>query len=221
MNGKNINFDNKNIKKSDFYNKNKKIFNIDDIDVNKILVSKKETYGKNNSLIYFIGYNDNDVIGPLCLRLSKTTGYINKFNENKNTIIMSLRVNDEQLFKKYNKIWKKVEKLMRIDFESKPTYGYDDKYIKTKIKTYADIIITNFHNKKMPKEKVPCKCLSIIMLDSVIESDEKYYPQTFLEECKYVQEKIKFENYINEELDSDSNDEKKSNTDNDNDSDYK
>ena len=42
MNGKNINFDNKNIKKSNFYNKNKKIFNIDDIDVNKILVSKKE-----------------------------------------------------------------------------------------------------------------------------------------------------------------------------------
>ena len=44
------------------------------------------------------------------------------------------------------------------------------------------------------------------MLDSVIETDEKYYPQTFLEECKYVQENIKFENYINEELDSDSND---------------
>ena len=41
MNGKSINFDNKNIKKSDFYNKNKKIFNIDDIDVNKILFSKK------------------------------------------------------------------------------------------------------------------------------------------------------------------------------------
>ena len=96
---------------------------------------------------------------------------------------------------------------MRKDFESKPIYGYDDKYIKTKTKTYADIIITNFHNKKMPKEKVPCKCLSIIMLDSVIESDEKYYPQAFLEECKYVQEKIKFENYIDEELDSDSDNE--------------
>ena len=40
---------------------------------------------------------------------------------------------------------------MRIDFESKPTYGYDDKYIKTKIKTYADSIITNFHNKKKKK----------------------------------------------------------------------
>ena len=55
----------------------------------------------------------------------------------------------------------------------------------------------------MRKEETQCKCLSIIMLDSVIESDEKYYPQTFLEECKYVQEKIKFKNYIDEELDSD------------------
>ena len=126
----------------------KKIFNIGDIDVNKISVSKKEQYGKNNSFIYFIGYNDNDIIRPLCLKLSKMTGYINEFNENKNTIIMSLRVNDEQLFKKYNKIWKKVEKLMRIDFESKPVYGDDDKYIKTKIKIYAGSMITNFHNKK-------------------------------------------------------------------------
>ena len=101
---------------------------------------------------------------------------------------------------------KKVEKLMRINFESEPTYGYDDSYIKTKLKKFVDSMITNFHNKKMPKEKVPCKCLSIIKLDSVIESDKKYYPQKFFEECKYVQEKIKFENYIYEELDSDSDD---------------
>ena len=54
MNGKNINFDNKKIKKSDLYNKNKKIFNIDDIDVNKILVSKKEQYGKFIYILYWI-----------------------------------------------------------------------------------------------------------------------------------------------------------------------
>ena len=144
MNGKNINFNNKKIRKSDFY-KNKKPFHIDDIDVNKILVSRKEPYGKNNSLIYFIGYNDNDVIRPLCLKLSKMTSYINEFNENKNTILISLRVNDEQLFKKYDEIWKKVWKIMRIGFESEPSYGDDDKYIKTKIKKYVDSIITNFH----------------------------------------------------------------------------
>ena len=74
----------------------------------------------------------------------------------------------------------------------------------------------------MLKEKVPCKCLSIIMLDSVIKANKKYYPQTFLEECKYVQEKIKTENYIDEDLekigsDNDSNDETESDIDNDKD----
>ena len=83
-------------------------------------------------------------------------------------------------------------------------------------------MITNFHNKKMPKEKAPCKCLSIIMLDSVIKADKKYYPETLLEECKYEQKRIKIENLIDDELeksesDNDSNDETKSNNDNDND----
>ena len=64
--------------------KTKKIFKINDIDVNKILVSKKEKYGKYNSFKYFIGHNDNDVIRPLYLEISQTTGYINKFNEHKN-----------------------------------------------------------------------------------------------------------------------------------------
>ena len=106
MNRKNINFNNKNIQKSNFYNKNKKIFNTDDIDANKILVSKKEQYGKYNSFTYFIGYNDNNVIRPLYLFLSQTTGYINKFDKNK---IMSLMIKDIQLLKSYNKIWKKLK----------------------------------------------------------------------------------------------------------------
>ena len=64
----------------------------------------------------------------------------------------------------------------------------------------------------MPKGKAPCKCLSIIMIDSVIKVSKKYYPQTLLEECKYIQEKLKIENYIDEylensESDSDSNNE--------------
>ena len=79
------------------------------------------------------------------------------------------------------------------------------------------IWIQIFITKKMPKEKAPCKCLSIIMLDSVIKANKKYYPQTFLEECKYVQEKIKTENFIDEDLESDSgsNDETESDFDND------
>ena len=60
-----------------------------------------------------------------------------------------------------------------------PVYGDHDKHIKTKIKMYAGSIITNFHNNKMPKEKAPCKCLSIIIIDSVIRANEKYYKQHF------------------------------------------
>ena len=75
---------------------------------------------------------------------------------------------------------------MKINFESKLVYGDDDKYIKTKIKIYTGSIITKFHSKKMPEEKAPCKCLSIIMIDSVIKAKKIYYPQTLLEECKYI-----------------------------------
>ena len=81
---------------------------------------------------------------------------------------------------------------MKIDFNTKTTYGDDDKYTKTKIKTYKDNITTNFYNKiwskKVPEEKILHKCLSIIILDSILYAYEKYYPQIFLEECKYAKE---------------------------------
>ena len=127
------------------------------------------------------------------------TGYAKKFNEN---ATISFKGNNKQLLKNYNKIWEKNEKILNIDFESKPVYGDNDKYIKTKIKMYADGIITNLHNKNIPKEKSPCKCLSIIILDSIIKSNKRYYPQTFLEERKYIQEKIKNENYNDDDLKS-------------------
>ena len=98
---------------------------------------------------------------------------------------------------------------MKIDFNTKTTFGDDgDKYMKTRIKTYKDSINTIFYNrngsKKIPEEKVQHKCLSIIILDSVIYAYEKYHPQTFLEECKYMKENIKIKNYIDEELKSES-----------------
>ena len=100
MSGKSINFDNKNIKKGDFY-KNKKLFKIEDIDVNKIFVSKKESYGTKNAIKYFIGYSDNNEIKPLCIRLPQIIGYAKYFDGNKS---MSFKVTDKELLKKYNKI---------------------------------------------------------------------------------------------------------------------
>ena len=124
-------------------------------------------------------------------------------------------VEDKQLLKNYKKIRKKIKRLMGIDFEGKASYN--DKYINTKIKTYNNNITTNFYNKtgfkEVPEEKVPHKCLSIIILDSVIYAYEKYHPQIFLEECKYMKENIKTKNYIDMELESESD----SDSDSDND----
>ena len=111
MSGRNINSEGKKIKKSDFY-KNKKLTKIDDIDVNKILVSKKELYGTKNSFKYFIRYNDNDVIGSLYIRLPQMTRHFRKFDEN---ATMSFRIKIKQLLKNYIKIWEKIEKLMSIN----------------------------------------------------------------------------------------------------------
>ena len=106
---------------------------------------------------------------------------------------------------------------MSVGFERETTYGDgdddEDKYIKTKIKTYKDNVNTNFYNriwsKKVPKEKIPHECLSIIIIDSVLDAYEKYYPQTFLEEFKYAKTNAKTNNYIDKwlrlESDSDNN----------------
>ena len=141
-------------------------------------------------------------------------GYVRTFEGN---TAMSFKISNKQLLKKYNQIWKRVEKLMKIEFDSDPVYGDNDKYIKTKIKIYTGSMVTNFQSKKMPKEKAPCKFLSITMLDSVIKAKKKYYPQTLLEESKYEQKKTQKENitddlekrlsdkydYFNDEIKSD------------------
>ena len=101
--------------------------------------------------------------------------------ENCNTT-MSFKISSKQFLKKYNQIWKRVEKLLKVEFDSEPVCVDNDKYIKLKVRIYAGSMIINFESKKMPYEKALCKCLSIIMLDSVTKAKKKYYPQTLLEE---------------------------------------
>ena len=77
------------------------MFRIEDIDINKILVSKKISYGAKSSLKYFIGYNDDDVIRSLFIKLPQMIGYVKCFHRNKT---MPFKVIDNKLLKKYNKI---------------------------------------------------------------------------------------------------------------------
>ena len=210
MNGKSINFEDKKINKGIFY-KNKKLFNIHGIDVYKILVSKEELYGTKNSFKNFIGYNDDDIIRLLFIKISQIIDYVKKFESNKT---MSLKVDDNKILKKYNKIWKIISNILNIEFDSEPVYGDNDKYIKTKIKMYKDRVNKNFQGKEVPKEDASYKCLSLIALESVIRVSKKYYPQTLLEGCKYVIRKNKMENLINDDLNLSSSDERDNEIDN-------
>ena len=203
MSRKNVNFGGKKIKQSKFY-KIKEVIKIDDIDVKKILVSKQEPYGSKSSFKYFIGYIGDDAIKPLCIQLPQMIGYFRNFGGNRT---MSFKISVIKLLKKYNKVWKKAEKFLKTKFDSEPVYGDNDKYIKTKIKIYDDSLNTNFKGKSVPKEKGPFKCLSIIMLDSVVKVEKKHYPQTLLEECKYEPKKIKMENPTDDDLEKSSSDE--------------
>ena len=209
MSGKGIRFEDKEINKSNFC-KSKNLFNIYDLDVNKILISKRESCGTKNSLKYFIRYNDDDVIRPLCIKAPQMIGYVKHFDSSKT---MSFKVINNKLLKKYNKIWERVSRLMNIKFDSEPVYGDNDKYIKAKIKSYGDKVNTNFQGKKIPKENASYKCLSLIMLDFVIRANKKYSPQALLEECKYEIKKNEMVNLINDDLDPSSSGESDSESD--------
>ena len=131
-------------------------------------------------------------------------GYVKCFENNK---AISFKVTDNNLLEKYREIWRRVNNLMDIEFDSKPAYGDVDKYLKTKIKMYKDDVNTNFQGKEVPKENASYDCLLLITLDSVVRVNKKYYPQTILEECKYKIRKNKRENFINDDLDVDTDSE--------------
>ena len=201
MNEKTMNFGDKKINKKDFYN-NKKQFNIEDIDSNKILISKPDTY-ENNMKKYIIGYNDN-TISPLQLFLSKIIGYLNYFKDGGRNIF----TDNNEFLKRYTAIWEKISDLVNKKFDSDPIHN--NKYINTKIRSYNNDIKTNFcnidnENNKLPEKNKPYKCVSLISLDSIIKINKKYYPQTLLQECVYKLINKKVENIItNINLDSSS-----------------
>ena len=155
MSGKSIKFGDKKVDNRNFY-KNKKLFKMEDIDINKLLVSKKEPYGE-NSFKYFIGYNDDDGIRSLCIKLPQMVGYVKHFknnnNNNKDSKRISFEVSDKKLLKNYNKIWGKISNLLNKEFDSEPVYGDNDKYIWARIKLYGDKINTNSQGKKNAKRK--------------------------------------------------------------------
>ena len=128
-------------------------------------------------------------------------GYLNCFKDNNKTMLFL--ADDQKLLKEYTKVWEKISDLIGKKSDSEPVHN--DKYIKTKIKSYNQNINTNFrgegNSRKVPKKDCSYKCLSLIALDSVIEMGNNYYPQTLLEECKYKLTKKKIKDRTDDDFD--------------------
>ena len=110
---------------------------------------------------------------------------------------MSFLIEDDELLEKYNKIWEKVSDNINKEFDSESVYN--EKYLKTKIKSYKGKININFYNKKIPKECSQCNCLSVILINSISETGKNYYPQVFLEECNMLSKK-EMPEYITDDI---------------------
>ena len=112
---------------------------------------------------------------------------------------MSFFIKDNKLLEKYNEIQGKVKNIIIKQLDSEPVYN--EKNLKAKIKSCSGKINTNFHNNKIPKEGPQFVCSPVILIDSILslETGKDYYPQVFLEECKYVIKK-KIPKYIIDDI---------------------
>ena len=109
------------------------------------------------------------------------TGYLNIFEDG--TKKMSFLTDNNEFLERYTKIWEKISDVIDKKFDSDPVYN--NKYINTKIRSYNNDIIRNFHdndnkNNKLPEKNKAYRCMSLISLDSIIKINKKYYPQTLL-----------------------------------------
>ena len=66
---------------------------------------------------------------------------------------MSFKIDEDGIYLKYNEIWNKIKELMG-GIKLSSGVIYDDQYIKTKVKTFSEMIKTLFDGSEIPKERV-------------------------------------------------------------------
>ena len=190
----NLVFSDINVNKNFFY-ESKQGIKLNDIIIKNIVVSNKIKI--NDKIIkYCIGHIIDDKVIPLTLLLPNMSGWIKYFENGKKN--MSFRIEDDEVFFKYNNIWNKIKDLLNgIRLNSDVTYN--DKYIKTKVKDNKSSV-TNFSNNIIPQEQTEYICITCITIDSILKIEKKYYPQVYLEQCKYKEKVRKIKNLIDYDL---------------------
>ena len=198
MSEKTLKLDNVRVNKKEFH-KSIQPIDLGLVNVYQIVVSDKFKHS-DGGFKYFIGYKEGKIVKPLCIILPQMTGYIKYFENRRKS--MSFVIKDDMCLDKYNEIWDKTKEKLNINFHSTPVY--DKKYIKAKVKEFNGVIKANSLGDEIPEENAHYTCIVCITIDFVMRMEKKNYPQVYKEECKYKMKKTKMTNFINTELESES-----------------
>ena len=128
-----LKFDNIRVNKKEFH-KSKPQIDLMSVNVDQIVVSDKFKHN-NESLKYFIGYQKDEIVKPLCIILPQMSGYTKYFEDGGKN--MSLLIKDDEVWEKYDKIWDVIKNKLGIKFHSKPIY--DQKYLKAKVREFDSV----------------------------------------------------------------------------------
>ena len=141
----------------------------------------------NEGFKYFIGYQEGEIVKPLCIILPQMSGYIKYFeNGSKN---MSFLIKDNEVQDKSNGIWDAIKNKLGIKFHSEPVYEY--RYLKAKVRKFDGAIKTNFLGNDVPKENIHYTCIACITIDSVMYIDKKIIRKFIQKSVNVGQKKYK------------------------------
>ena len=159
---KTLKFNNIRLNKKKFH-KSKQPIDLMSVNIDQIVVSDKFKHN-NEGFKYFIGYQEGEIVKPLCIILPQMSGYIKYFENGGKSV--SFFIKDDEVWEKYEKIWDVIKNKLGIKFHSEPIY--EQKYLKAKVREFDDVIKTNFLGNDRPKENTHYACIDSITIDSVM-----------------------------------------------------
>ena len=160
-------FNNIKVNKKEFH-KSKQAIDLDSVDADKIVVSDKFKHSE-EGFKYFIGYQEDEIVKPLCIILPQMNGYIKYFESGGKN--MAFLIKNNELWEKYEDIWNVIKNKLNIKFHSQPIY--ENKYLNAKVREFDGSIKTNVLGNNLPKENTHYTCIACITVDSVMKINKK------------------------------------------------
>ena len=187
MSEKTLKFYNIRVNKKEFH-KSKQPIDVMSVNLDQTAISDKFKHS-DEGFKYFIGYQEGEVVKPLCIILPQMSGYIKYFESSgKNMLFFLLKI--ITCGKKYEKIQDVIKNKLGIKFYSK--HIYDQKYLKAKVRELDGVIKANILGNDMPKGNMHYTCISCIAIDSVMRMDKKTIHRFIQRNANIKQRKYKF-----------------------------